>query len=302
VSAAHLAIVNPAAGGGRCGERFAGVVERLRGAGLEVDVEETSGPGQATEIAADAYRGGRRRFIAVGGDGTSYEIVNGLFPAAEGVPDRERPTLGFLPLGTGNSFLRDFTEKGAQYAIDAIVADKRRDCDVLRLHHAGGILHYINIGSVGFAAQVNGRRATRYARWGELGYVAAVVAQTLALDSRSFGIRVDGGDLDREPLAFACFNNSKYTGGTMKMCPHADTADGKIAYLRVAAMGRFDLLATFPRVYRGTHLDHRAVSARNVQRLDFEIDEEIDVMLDGEALRLIPRRVDVLPSALVVQA
>jgi YegS/Rv2252/BmrU family lipid kinase len=302
MSDAYLAIVNPAAGGGRCGQQIEGVLSKLRKAGLEIDVEETSGPGQASEIAADAYRGGRRKFLGAGGDGTSYEIVNGLFPAAEGAAEKDRPSLGFLPLGTGNSFLRDFTDEGADYAIAAVIEGKQRPCDVLRLHHRDGVLHYINIGSVGFAAQVNGRRARGYSGWGELGYVAATVMQVIGLDPQPFNIRVDGGEFDREPLSFACFNNSKFTGGTMKMCPHADTADGKIAYLRVASMGRFDLLATFPKVYKGEHLKNPAVTAENVEVLEFDLDQEVDVMLDGEALRLVPKKVDVLPSALVVQA
>ena len=66
--------------------------------------------GDSTRIAREAYREGWRKFIAVGGDGTSYEIVNGLFPDCLG---GERPALAFLPLGTGNSFLKDFTQYGA---------------------------------------------------------------------------------------------------------------------------------------------------------------------------------------------
>ena len=108
MSARFLAVVNPAAGGGRCGKLAGPALEKLRAAGVELEVIETRTPGQATRFVLDAYRAGYRRFIAVGGDGTSYEIVNGLFPGAEGV---ERPTLWFLPLGTGNSVLRDFTER-----------------------------------------------------------------------------------------------------------------------------------------------------------------------------------------------
>ena len=73
-----------------------------------------------------------RNFIAVGGDGTSYEIVNGLYPQALG---GERPTLAFLPLGTGNSFLRDFSDRGVEYAIESLLAQRSRACDVMRLRH-----------------------------------------------------------------------------------------------------------------------------------------------------------------------
>ena len=80
----YLAIVNPAAGGGRSRKLLGPALERLRAGGVAVDVAETRGAGDASRIAREAYGFGRRRFIAVGGDGTSYEVVNGLFPEAEG--------------------------------------------------------------------------------------------------------------------------------------------------------------------------------------------------------------------------
>src|SRR5215469_5838468 len=94
VSARFFAIVNPAAGGGRCGKLAGPALERVRQAGIEIEAVQTTAAGQATELARGAYEQGIRNFLAVGGDGTSYEIVNGLFPQALG---GGRPTLGFLP-------------------------------------------------------------------------------------------------------------------------------------------------------------------------------------------------------------
>src|SRR5579864_6825655 len=101
VGQSYLAIVNPAAGGGRSRKMLGPALERLRASGLSIEIAETREAGDATKIARQAYARGARCFIAVGGDGTSFEVVNGLFPEAAG---GERPTLAFLPLGTGNSF------------------------------------------------------------------------------------------------------------------------------------------------------------------------------------------------------
>jgi len=114
VNSRFFAIVNPAAGGGRCGKLAPASLERVRQAGVELEVTQTSRAGEATDLARAAYAKGYRNFLAVGGDGTSYEIVNGLFPEAE---TQGRPALGFLPLGTGNSFLRDFTSRGVEHTI-----------------------------------------------------------------------------------------------------------------------------------------------------------------------------------------
>jgi diacylglycerol kinase (ATP) len=167
----YLAIVNPAAGGGRARKLLGPALERLRGGGIDVDVRETSGSGHAADLARDAWREGYRRFISVGGDGTSYEIVNGLFPLNDGA---EKPTIAFLPLGTGNSFLRDFSDRGVDHAMESLIAGRSRPCDVLRLHHKDGVLHYINILSIGFSADVATLRSRRFAHWGEIGYPTAI--------------------------------------------------------------------------------------------------------------------------------
>ena len=75
-----ITIVNPTAGGGRCGKVADRYLERLRRAGLRLEVHRTSRAGEASEIARRAWSEGHRRFLAVGGDGTSYEVINGLFP------------------------------------------------------------------------------------------------------------------------------------------------------------------------------------------------------------------------------
>jgi diacylglycerol kinase family enzyme len=132
----YLAIVNPAAGGGRVRKLLGSALERLKTAGVEIDVRETSASGHAADLARDAWREGYRKFISVGGDGTSYEIINGLFPLPEGA---EKPTLAFLPLGTGNSFLRDFSDRGVEHAMESLIAGRSRPCDVLRLRHKDGV-------------------------------------------------------------------------------------------------------------------------------------------------------------------
>src|SRR6202158_5169573 len=105
-----FAIVNPAAGGGRSAKLAGPALARLREKGLKVDVIASTSPGHAVQLAREAYDQGYRRFLAVGGDGTAHEILNGIF-SREGQSDRAE--LAFLPVGTGNSFLRDFTKDGA---------------------------------------------------------------------------------------------------------------------------------------------------------------------------------------------
>lgn len=296
----YLAIVNPAAGGGRSRKMLGPALERLRAGGVEVEVVETQGVGDATRIAREAYGRGRRRFIAVGGDGTSYEVVNGLFPEASA---GEPPTLGFLPLGTGNSFLRDFSDRGVEHAIESLIAGRSQACDVLRLRHRGGVIHYINLLSVGFPADVATLRARRFSRQGELGYVISIFLGLARLRRRPFPVRADGEkEFDRRRCLFLTFNNSKFTGGTMMIAPKAEVNSGLIEYVRWGAIGRLGLIGNLPRLYDGTHIEHPRAERKAVRRVEFDLKEPVDVMVDGEVLTLHCEELDVLPGVLNVAA
>jgi YegS/Rv2252/BmrU family lipid kinase len=275
-------------------------LERLRAGGVAVDVVETLGVGDATRIAREAYGFGQRRFIAVGGDGTSYEVVNGLFPQASA---GERPTLGFLPLGTGNSFLRDFSNRGVEHAIESLISKRTQVCDVLRLRHREGVVHYINLLSVGFPADVATLRARRFSGQGELGYVISIFLGLARLQRRPFPVRVDEEtEFDRRRCLFLTFNNSKFTGGTMMIAPKAEVNSGLIEYVRWGAIGRLGLIRNLPGLYDGTHIHHPLAERKAVRRVEFDLNSPVDVMVDGEVLTLHCEALDVLPGALNVVA
>ncbi|MGA9511461.1 MAG: diacylglycerol kinase family protein [Candidatus Sulfotelmatobacter sp.] len=294
----YLAIVNPAAGGGRSRKLLGPALERLRAGGVAIEVKETQAAGEATRIAREAYGHGFRKFIAVGGDGTSYEVVNGLFPqaSAEG-----RATLGFLPLGTGNSFLRDFSDRGVEHAIDSLISNRTQACDVMRLRHRGGVIYYINLLSVGFPADVATLRARRFSGQGELGYFISIFLGLVRFERRPFPVRVEGEtEVDRRRCLFLTFNNSKFTGGTMMIAPKAEINSGLIEYVRWGAIGRLGLMRNLPGLYDGTHIHHPLAERKAVRKVEFDLDAPVDVMVDGEVLTLQCEALDVLPGALNV--
>lgn len=274
---------------------------------MEVDLRETNARGHATRIARDAWIEGYRKFISVGGDGTSFEIVNGLFPLVNDsgatLNATEQPTLGFLPLGTGNSFLREFSDKGVEYAMESLIAGRSRKCDVLRLKHKQGIVHYINLLSVGFTADVATMRARRFSGWGELGYQTAIFICLARFRRRPFPLTVnEDRRVDNRPCLFLTFNNSKFTGGTMMIAPNAATDDGLIEYVRWGPIGRVGLIRNLPGLYDGTHIQHPLAEVRKVRRVDFHLEGPVDVMVDGEVITLHCETLDVLPDALNVVA
>jgi len=293
-----FAIVNPAAGGGRSAKLAGPALARLRQNKLQVDSVASTSPGHAVELAREAYDQGYRRFLAVGGDGTAHEILNGVFAGRRSV---EPVTLGFLPLGTGNSFLRDFSTNGAEASAQAILENRKRAIDLIRLNHATGEVFSFNLLSVGFTADVAALANRAFKPFGPLGYLLGVFVRVVQLHRRSFALRCDEDqEWDERRSLFLAFNNSKYTGGTMLIAPQADPADGLIEFVRWGPVGRLGLLRNLPRLYDGSHVHHPLASRRAVRHVEFNVAEPVDVMIDGEVATLECRSLDIIPAAVDV--
>jgi len=303
-----LAVLNPHAGGGRCGRKADEALARLSAAGVAFEVARTERPGHAIELVREAYDRGFRRFLSVGGDGTAFEVVNGLFrdrsagaPASAGASaggQGDRATLGFLPLGTGNSFLRDFSGD----PFEKIAAGRTRPCDILRLRHAGGEVYSINLVALGFPADV-GEATNRRFKWaGPLGYVLGVLSCLARSPRHALPLRADGAAWEKDPCLMLVFANSRFTGGKMMIAPDARTDDGLIEFVRLGPLGRLSIVRRLPRLFDGTYVRLEGASRSGVRRVDFDLPGPVGVMIDGEVLDLHCQSLEVLPGRLDVLA
>lgn len=298
MKARYLGVVNRAAGGGRCGKQVDAVVEHLSVQGVDLEIAESVRPGHGTDLARAAYADGVRHFIAFGGDGTAYEIVNGVFPASL---THGPITLAFQPLGTGNSFLRDFSQEGLTHATRALIEGQHRPCDVLHMQHRDGALYYINLLSMGFAADVAVMTNRNFKSFGPLAYLLGVFACLVKLNRRVIPIRLDDdAHFDRQRSLFLTFNNSKFTGGKMMIAPAAETDSGFIDLVRWGPIGRFDLIRNLHKLYDGSHVRHPQATTRRVRQVEFDLSEPLDIMVDGEVCTIHCEKLEVLPGALRV--
>lgn len=268
-----VALVNPTAGGGR-GARAEALLQDLP----DVVVHRTEGPLHAEALARDARRTGATAVIAAGGDGTVFEVVNGLLDGDDGPV----PALGIVPVGTGNSFVRDVGIADPMAALDAIRQGRRRPVDALRIDHAGGRLYAINLVSFGFSAEAGSLTNRRFKGLGPAGYVAAVVVSVARLRYHAFPHALDDGPFDARPVTLLSVCNSQYTGGAMRMAPGADPCDGQLDLVRVGTMRRRKFLASFPKIFAGTHPELPEVELRRGNRVSFAATGEVPVMIDGE--------------------
>ena len=122
-----------------------------------------------------------------------------------------------------------------------------------------------------------------------------------------YGLGLSEADLGQLPLdqrenTFVSFSNSRYTGGAMMMAPVADVSDGALDVVRVNRLSRLDLITTFPKIFTGTFIEHPAVEQARANAVRFGNVGKLDVLVDGEQLRLELQSLDVLPSALEVLA
>ncbi len=283
-------------GGGRraCRKLVGPALDRLRAGGIAIRRGRDAARPAMPRDGPRGLRRGRRKFIAVGGDGTSYEIVNGLFPAATA---GERPTLGFLPLGTGNSFLRDFSDRGVEHAIEALLAGRSQACDVLRLRHRrASPLH--QSAELGFAADVATLRRAVSAG-GENSVIIVHFLTSGALSAGGLFLCASKGSGVR-PSALPV---SHFQQQQVHRRHHDDRAQGRGERRldRIRALGTDRANGADSQSARRSMTARtfsiRWPSARPAKQVEFQLDAPVDVMVDGEVLTLQCEELDVLPGS-----
>jgi len=295
-----LLVVNPAAGHGRGKKCFSRLESRLRAEipGLEVRFSEHAG--HAIEIGREAASVDYDRIICLGGDGTPYEVINGLY--AEGRPARV-PEIGQIPAGTGNSFLRDFDILKPEQALEAILAGRRRKVDLVEFHYQEGpetVRRYsLNILGVGLIADILQLTNERLKFLGAAGYSLAVLIRLARGMNNRITIEADGRRLEVVDSALA-ISNSKYTGGKMKIAPPADTSDGRADLVLFNGVNRREIVSIFGGVFSGKHMAHPKVETLQAASISVEADPALRLMADGELLGTTPLRVKVLPAELFI--
>ena len=141
---------------------------------------------------------------------------------------------------------------------------------------------------MGFAADVATLTNRRLKFLGEPGYLVGVLVSLARLRRRPFPLRAHGERDDRRCL-FVAFSNSKYTGGKMMIAPQASIDSGTIEYVHWGPIGRLGLVRNLPTLFTGTHIRHPMASRRTAARIDFELKNPVDVVVDGEVLTLEAR-------------
>lgn len=299
-TASTLILLNPIAGGGRAA-RFVHRIAALSGESAVLVVGASAD--HVSDLACDAASEGHARVVAAGGDGTVQAVINGLMASGE-----SRPQLGIVPIGSGNDLARSLgIPRSLRDAVQIALHGPGAPID-LALAHAGGSSRWFgSAAGVGFDAQVATAMAGRRGRWqrGTLGYLVTTLAELRR--TRNHRVRLSGRDgqsgwIEELTILLAVIANGAYYGGGMRIAPDATVSDGMLDLITIADVSRMTALRQLPNLYRGTHLDHPAVSARRLTAIEIEpLDgEPLPLHLDGEAWQRAPVRIELHAATLAV--
>jgi diacylglycerol kinase (ATP) len=294
VNARLLAIVNPAAGRGHALRGWRRLAAALEAAGVAFDCVVTRAAGEATGLAARAQADGPRPVLAVGGDGTLHEVLNGLLRAGG------RATLAVAPYGTGNDWADFLGVPRAPRALAALLARGRtRAVDVGLLEHAaaGGreTRYFINVAGVGYDADVLERLSRRGPR--PLAYLAALAGGLVRYRAPRFTVRA-AGLLIEGPLFVALAMLGRSCGGGMRLAPRARPDDGLLDLVTIDHLAPLAALARLPRIYTGSILEDPAVRFRQCAEVTIETEPATRVQADGQLLGQTPVTARLLPGAI----
>lgn len=296
-----LVIANPRAGAGRT-DTVGRLVAALGAHDIVPDLVTTTGPGEATRVAREAVTSGVRLLVAVGGDGTVHEVLNGMVDADAGALLGDDPVLGIVPAGSGCDLVRTFgLDRPPEVLARHLAGPDVQRIDVGRIRLTGvdgrpGVRVFANIAEVGFGGAV-ARAASRLPRrLGERRYRLGIVAAWGGFRRVPTSVHHDGG-VHRAGLSNVVVANGQFFGGGLKVAPRSLPDDGRFD---VQAWGGTvtDVLRASRQLRDGSHLARPDVRAWPSGSVTVEADRPLAVEADGELVGSSPVTFDVLPRLL----
>lgn len=294
-----VVIANPRSGRGRVAQEMPELERQLISRRLGYRIVETDGPGHATTIARDALRAGDRFLVAVGGDGTVHEVVNGMIendkPVAEGA------VLGVVAAGSGCDFVKTFgLPQEVPKAVRHLDGENLFPIDVARVDYRENgqtVTRYVpNIAECGFGAAVV-RRAERLPRWlGRSRYFWAFWLSVRKYHVGTISVRVDKKSFEGR-ASNVVIANGQFYGGGMRISPRSYPGDGLLD-VQISTGPKSDAFTMIPKIYRGEHVPHPHIKELRGREITVDADRPLPIEGDGEVLGTTPATFRVIPEVI----
>lgn len=289
-----IVIANPESGRGKGGAARDAAVARLRELGLHVSVHTGSSAAETRRCAEEAVAAKPDALVLVGGDGTVAAVIDVLI--GSDIP------LVLVPAGTGNDLARSLgipygSAASAAKAATAVVHGTVQTLDVGEATCPDGEARFLTVAALGFDAAVSER--TNLLRWprGRARYYLALIIELVRLRALRFTVRIDGVQSPVSAGTLIAIGNTRSYGGGMPVCPDADPHDGILDVVRIASVGRLQLIRLFPQLLRGTHVQLPQVTTTRATEIEVAAPGLI-VYADGERVGTESVRIRTIPGAL----
>ncbi len=263
-------IVNPKAKNGKA-EKFIAIIENfMTERKLDFAIHTTSAPKEAIAIAKRLSDSGATNIVAVGGDGTVHEVLNGM--------DCEKVNLGIIPCGSGNDFVVAANiPLNPQEALENLVNSTPKATDYMVCDGVKGI----NIIGTGIDVDILKRCKKSKILRGKMQYVYSLVISLIKFKFYKFRIHRENGKEDKEAL-IACVGNGSQFGGGIRMCPGAEIDDGKLDFVIAGKLKKIKIPYSFVKLMKGKILEQDFASKELVENVKIDFDSPVTVQIDGE--------------------
>lgn len=295
-------VLNLNAGRGGAGKCLPQVERLLAERGLEYEVVRTEGPGHATLLTREALERGRQLVVAVGGDGTVHEVVNGLIE--DDKPINPEARLGVVAAGTGSDFIKTFgIPSSPSHAVVHLDGHESFPIDIGKITFTEDgkevIRYFANVAEVGLGARVV-ERAAHLPRF--LGPTIYFFAFWLSIARhKPSEVKIDLMTRTYEgPMNNMVIANGQFFGGGMKIAPKAAPTDGVLDF-QIEHAGKRDAIAVMPKVYKGEHVPHPKILEAKRVEASIESIPPLLIEADGEVLGFTPARFELLRDAIYLK-
>lgn len=297
-----FAIVNPYSGNGKTQKNWPLILKTLKKNNIDIEYSFTSGQGRGIDITRQVLDSGYKKVIAVGGDGTINEVLNGLM--FEGEEKLEGIEMAILDNGTGSDFVRTINQKsGISEFLKVLQGNKSIMVDVGSVDFEGfdgtkKKRYFLNAANIGIGAEtVNRVNQGSKALGSKVTYFTGTVMTFLKYRNTDIACQINGREING-PLCGLVICNGRYMGGGMQIAPQAQINDGYFDVVVLEDINKLKFLTLLPLIYSGKHTVIKNISMYRCKSLSLKSKDPLLLETDGEVPGIIPSTFEIIPQCL----
>ncbi len=288
-----LFIINPVAGNGKTIEILPEIKSKfqLYSDIIEYKIVLSKYEGDVTQLAKDHYIDGYREFVAVGGDGTLSELIN-----AFDLPIAQIPTIGIIPMGTGNDFVKNTNNlKNKDLILDSIINNKKLLIDVGKVNET----NFINICSFGIDGPIiEDTNKFKKILPGQAAYLTSTLKASLKFKASDVEVKAED-QIYKGKMMLIAVGNGKYFGGGMKVCPDAELDDGLLELCMVTNVSKLKFMKEISKIYSGRLNELKEVIYIKTKSVEINIPQkQYWINADGNLIGKTPAKISIIPKSI----